>query len=99
MRPTTVAAMTSSQTGELKVPLPGGTWGFGFGVAVLTAPDPSATPSAAGTWQWMGAYGHHFWVDPSAKLTVVVLTNTACAGMAGEFPDAVRRAVYGSAQP
>ncbi|WP_437627797.1 serine hydrolase domain-containing protein [Sorangium sp. So ce1151] len=99
LRPTTVAAMTSSQTGELKVPLPGGTWGFGFGVAVLTAPDPSAAPSAAGTWQWMGAYGHHFWVDPSAKLTVVLLTNTAFAGMAGEFPDAVLRAVYGPAQP
>ncbi|WP_437867489.1 hypothetical protein [Sorangium sp. So ce363] len=45
------------------------------------------------------AYGNHFWVDPSAKLTVVVLTNTAFAGMLGEFPDAVRRAVYGPAQP
>ena len=89
--------MTSNQTGQLKVQQAGGTWGFGFGAAVLTAPDPSTMPSAAGTWQWMGAYGSHFWVDPSAKLTVVVLTNTAFAGMLGEFPDAVRRAVYGRA--
>ncbi|WP_437692927.1 serine hydrolase [Sorangium sp. So ce176] len=51
------------------------------------------------TWQWSGAYGHHFWVDPGAKLTVVVLTNTAFAGMVGELPDAVRRAVQGPAQP
>ncbi|WP_437915054.1 serine hydrolase domain-containing protein [Sorangium sp. So ce302] len=99
LRPETAAAMTSNQTGQLKVQQAGGTWGFGFGAAVLTAPDPSTMPSAAGTWQWMGAYGNHFWVDPSAKLTVVVLTNTAFAGMVGEFPDAVRRAVYGPAQP
>ncbi|WP_437640464.1 serine hydrolase domain-containing protein [Sorangium sp. So ce854] len=99
LRPETTAAMTSNQIGALKLPLPGGTWRFGFGVSVLEAPDPSATPSAAGTWQWMGAYGHHFWVDPSAKLTAVVLTNTAFAGMMGEFPDAVRRAVYGPTQP
>ncbi|WP_437310880.1 serine hydrolase domain-containing protein [Sorangium sp. So ce388] len=97
LRPATVAAMTSNQVGELKVPQPGGTWGFGFGFAVLKAPEPGAMPSAAGTWQWGGAYGNHFWVDPSAKLTVVILTNTAFAGMQGAFPDAVRGAVYGAA--
>ncbi|HTN84394.1 MAG TPA: serine hydrolase domain-containing protein, partial [Sorangium sp.] len=99
LRPATVQAMTSNQTGELEVQQPGGKWGFGFGFAVLKAPDPGTMPSAAGTWQWGGAYGSNFWVDPSAKLTVVVLTNTAFAGMTGEFPDAVRRAVYGTAQP
>ncbi|AUX25031.1 uncharacterized protein SOCEGT47_055730 [Sorangium cellulosum] len=99
LRPATTATMTSNQIGALKLPHPGGAWDFGFGVAVLTEPDPSTMPSAAGTWQWFGAYGHHFWVDPSAKLTVVVLTNTAFAGMQGEFPDAVRRAVYDPAQP
>ncbi|WP_437815301.1 serine hydrolase domain-containing protein [Sorangium sp. So ce1078] len=99
LRPETAAAMTSNQIGEIPVPQPGGTWGFGFGFAVLKTPDPSTMPSAPGTWHWGGAYGSHFWVDPSAKLTVVVLTNTALAGMAGEFPDAVRRAVYAPAQP
>lgn len=62
-------------------------------------PDRLAVPYGDASPQWMGAYGHHFWVDPSAKLTVVVLTNTAFAGMVGEFPDTVRRAVYGPAQP
>ncbi|WP_437939023.1 serine hydrolase domain-containing protein [Sorangium sp. So ce341] len=99
LRPATAQAMTSNQTGDLEVQQPGGKWGFGFGFAVLKAPDPGTMPSAAGTWQWGGAYGSNFWVDPSAKLTVIVLTNTALAGMAGEFPDAVRRAVYGQAQP
>ncbi|WP_437486879.1 serine hydrolase domain-containing protein [Sorangium sp. So ce1014] len=99
LRPATAAAMTSNQIGEIQVQQPGGTWGFGFGFAVLKTPDPAAMPSGAGTWQWGGAYGNHFWVDPNAKLTVVVLTNTAFAGMQGEFPDAVRRAVHGPAQP
>ncbi|WP_437737467.1 serine hydrolase domain-containing protein [Sorangium sp. So ce1335] len=99
LRPETAAAMTSNQIGKLRVPLLGEAWGFGFGVAVLTEPEQGAAPSAVGTWQWSGAYGHHFWVDPGAKLTVVVLTNTAFAGMVGEFPDAIRRAVHGPAQP
>jgi CubicO group peptidase (beta-lactamase class C family) len=34
-------------------------------------------------------------VDPVARLSVVALTNTAVAGMTGDFPDAVIRAVYG----
>ncbi|AUX40991.1 serine hydrolase [Sorangium cellulosum] len=98
LRPETAAAMTSNQVGNLKVQQPGGTWGFGFGFAVLQQPDQTM-PSAAGTWQWAGAYGTHFWVDPNARLTVVVLTNTALAGMQGEYPEAIRRAIYGAAQP
>jgi hypothetical protein len=37
----------------------------------------------------------HFFVDPAQKLTVIVLTNTALAGMSGAFPDALLEAVYG----
>lgn len=98
LRPATAAAMTSNQVGDFEVPQGGGTWGFGFGFAVLKKPDPSAMPSAAGTFQWGGVYGNSFWVDPSAKLTVVVLTNTAIAGMRGAFPDAIRSAAYGLPQ-
>jgi hypothetical protein len=37
----------------------------------------------------------HWFVEPSANLTVVVLTNTAIAGAIGDFPAAVRDAVDG----
>jgi CubicO group peptidase (beta-lactamase class C family) len=94
LKPATAAAMASNQTGDLSLPLPGGIWGFGFGASVLRVPAPGR-PEAAGTWQWGGVYGNHFWVDPSAKLSVVLLTNTAIAGMLGAFPDAVHDAVYG----
>jgi hypothetical protein len=36
----------------------------------------------------------NFWVDPAAGISVVALPNTAVAGMTGDFPMALRRAVY-----
>jgi CubicO group peptidase (beta-lactamase class C family) len=44
---------------------------------------------------WCGVYGNHFFVDPAQKVTVIVLTNTALAGMTDAFPDALLEAVYG----
>ena len=35
-------------------------------------------------------------VDPARELSVVMLSNTAVAGMIGPFPDAVRDAIYAS---
>lgn len=96
LKSSTAAMMTSNQVGALDVPiLPGGNWGWSFGFAVLESPDPQATPQSAGTYRWGGVYGNHFFVDPAQKLTVIVLTNTALAGMAGAFPDALLEAVYG----
>ncbi|SHO64409.1 CubicO group peptidase, beta-lactamase class C family [Pseudoxanthobacter soli DSM 19599] len=70
-------------------------WTFGVGAAVLIDPAPTATPQPAGTFAWGGAYGHSWFVDPVNGVTVVALTNTAIAGMAGAFPDGIRDAVYG----
>jgi CubicO group peptidase (beta-lactamase class C family) len=93
---TTAAAMTTNQVGDLDVPIvPGGKWGWSFAFAVLESPDPQATAQSAGTYRWGGVYGNNFFVDPAQKLTVVVLTNTALAGMSGAFPDAMQEAVYG----
>jgi hypothetical protein len=33
-------------------------------------------------------------VDPRRELSVVLLTNTAVAGMVGPLPDAIRDAIY-----
>ncbi|AKT43602.1 serine hydrolase [Chondromyces crocatus] len=98
LRPATAAAMTSNQIGSLEVEQEGGRWGFGYGFAVLKQAEGGGMPSGAGTVQWGGVYGNHFWVDPAASLTVVVLTNTALAGMAGPFPASIRHAVYEALQ-
>jgi CubicO group peptidase (beta-lactamase class C family) len=69
-------------------------WSFGFGAAVLFDPARSGTPQSAGTWQWDGAYGHKWFVDPERELSVVALSNTAFEGMNGAFTTDVRDAVY-----
>ena len=68
--------------------------GFGFGGAIVIDPVAAKTPQTAGTMYWGGVWGHTWFIDPAKKLTVIVFTNTAPAGMAGEFPDGLRDAVY-----
>ena len=71
-------------------------WGFGYGWAVLDDPALADTPQSAGTLQWGGVYGHSWFVDPTAELTVVAMTNAAFEGMCGPFTLHVRDAVYGA---
>lgn len=90
----TVARMMRSQIGDLPVDVRGPGWSFGYGWSVLTDPAAAETPQHAGTIQWGGVYGHSWFVDPVAGLTVIGLTNTAIAGMTGAFPAAIRDALY-----
>jgi len=88
-------AMTHNQVGNILVTAAGKGWGWGLGFAVLKDPTPTHSPLTPGSWQWGGAYGSSYWVDPKEKLTVVALTNTAVEGMSGQFAQDVKRAVYG----
>ena len=49
----------------------------------------------AGTLLWGGVYGHVWFVDRAARLSVVALTDTAFEGMIGGFTVEIQRAVYG----
>jgi CubicO group peptidase (beta-lactamase class C family) len=90
------ADMRSNQIGELRLTAAQQpAWAFGFGVAVLMEPALAGTPHSAGTWQWGGAYGHHWYVDPANRVTVVAMTNTALEGMTGSFVGELMEAVYG----
>ncbi|MEQ8398454.1 serine hydrolase domain-containing protein [Thalassobaculum sp.] len=92
-----VAALTTNHVGDMAHQGIGAGWGFGLGVAVLVDPVAAATPQTAGTWRWGGVYGHNWFVDPAAGLTVVTMTNTAVSGMNGPIREAVRDAVYAAA--
>jgi CubicO group peptidase (beta-lactamase class C family) len=94
LKPETAAAMMQNQIGGLAGPMPG--LGFGFGGAVVVDPDAAKSPQSAGTWMWGGVYGHSWFVDPSRKLTVILLTNTAPEGLMGKVTADVREAVYTS---
>lgn len=69
-------------------------WGFGYGWAVLRDPVLAKVPQTKGTMQWGGVYGNFWMVDPTRKLTVVLMTNTAFEGMAGKLPIEIRDAMY-----
>ncbi len=94
LKPATVAEMMKDQVGPQAAPQGPG-WGFGYGWAVLDDPTVAKTPQGAGTIAWGGVYGHNWFVDPSKRLTVVIMTNTAFEGMNGPFTKEVRDAVYG----
>lgn len=90
-------AETTQRMVEDQVPLltagdPGN--GFGFGFGVVRDPDVARTPKGAGSWGWGGIYGTTFWVDPTAHLSVVALTNTALEGITGPFATEIVDAVY-----
>src|SRR5262249_10644101 len=94
LKPESVTQMMRSQIGDLAVDNRGPGWSFGYGWAVLQDPAAAATPQPAGAIGWGGVYGHCWFVDPVARLTVIGLTNTAVAGMTGAFPMSIRDAVY-----
>jgi CubicO group peptidase (beta-lactamase class C family) len=89
-----VEALTSNAIGDVPANGLADGWRFGFGLSVLSDPGRAGVPHSDGTWLWGGVYGGSWFVDPDRRLTVVVLTNTAVAGMMGPFPDAIRDAVY-----
>lgn len=94
LQPETAAAMMENQIGKVVGPALG--QGFGYGGAVVVDPVAGNTPHSAGTWLWSGIYGHAWFVDPSRKLTVILLTNTALEGMWGKVTTDLRDAVYAS---
>jgi CubicO group peptidase (beta-lactamase class C family) len=97
LKQSTVDLMATNAIGDIPIMLPGR--GFGLGWAVLKDPTVAATPQTPGSWTWGGVYGNAWFVDPAQELSVVIVTNTAIAGMTGAFPDAIRDAVYGAIQP
>ncbi|WP_421723940.1 serine hydrolase domain-containing protein [Bauldia sp.] len=69
--------------------------GFGYLSAIATDPDRANAPYTPGTARWGGLYGHSWFIDRTAGLSVVSLTNTAVEGCMGQFPDDIASAVYG----
>jgi CubicO group peptidase (beta-lactamase class C family) len=97
LRAETARAMTRNAVGEVSVPLSGRDgWGFGLGVAVLKSARAAGDRSHDGTWGWGGVYGTSFFVDPAARMSVVVMTNTGVTGTGGPYIDAIQAAIYDS---
>jgi CubicO group peptidase (beta-lactamase class C family) len=87
-----VAQLSTVKPGDFEVTIPGWRWALGW--PVLVDPSRTGTPQSPGSWLWGGVYGNSWFVDLRRELSVVLLTNTAVAGMAGALPDAIRDAIY-----
>jgi CubicO group peptidase (beta-lactamase class C family) len=79
LSPKTIAYMTSNHTapGSNVVPgpyyLPGAGFGFGLGFAVRTEAGVSPQIGSVGEYNWSGAGGTTFWIDPKEDLFVVFM--------------------------
>lgn len=64
--------------------------GIGAGLLMRVVVDPAAagSPLPAGAFGWSGAYGTHFWIEPSSGVSAVWMINLTNAGGAGS-PDAL----------
>jgi CubicO group peptidase (beta-lactamase class C family) len=89
-----VAALTADAAPGLEIDLSGPGWGFGLGVSHLRDPVAAGAPMAPGSWGWGGVYGTSFWVDPTAGLSAVALTNTCLEGTNGDFSQEIVGAAY-----
>jgi CubicO group peptidase (beta-lactamase class C family) len=76
--PKTIAMMTSDHIGAGvntgSAYLPGEGYGFGLGFAVRKETGLSPIPGTAGDYNWGGAGGTAFWVDPKENMFVVYMS-------------------------
>jgi CubicO group peptidase (beta-lactamase class C family) len=75
--PKTIAYMTADHLGSAVTPgplyLPGPGFGFGLGFAVRKDAGVSPLPGTVGEYNWGGAAGTFFWVDPKEDLFVIYM--------------------------
>jgi CubicO group peptidase (beta-lactamase class C family) len=73
--PKTIAYMTSDHTAGVITPgpyyLPAPGYGFGLGFAVRKEAGVATSPGSVGDYNWGGAGGTYFWVDPKENMFVV----------------------------
>lgn len=83
-----------NQTGSLRETIDPGHGFTHLSVAVLSDPKAAKSPCAKGTICWGGVFGHAWFIDRAAELSLLIMTNTAGEGSGGNFPNDIRDAVY-----
>jgi CubicO group peptidase (beta-lactamase class C family) len=71
---------------------------WGLSMRVITKADGCGRPLEPDSYGWSGAFGTHFWIDPTRNLVAIYATNLTTAGGAGavtarEFEADVMRAL------
>ncbi|GAA4432383.1 serine hydrolase domain-containing protein [Ravibacter arvi] len=90
MSPTTVKMFTANQIGHLTE----GKNNFSLGFGITTEAQALKLPMAAGTFDWGGAFGTQYWVDPVEGIVGVVITQKQPSSWGGELSGKFKAAVY-----
>jgi len=93
---TTVRLMTADHLGDIKpaIPLLAPGYGFGLGFAIRRADGLNGVAGSAGEYNWGGAGGTMFWVDPREQLVAVLMTQAQPGPWQREFRELFRQLVY-----
>jgi CubicO group peptidase (beta-lactamase class C family) len=94
--PKTLEYMTSDHLGSsvatTPLYLPGAGYGFGLGFAVRKTAGESHAMAPAGEYNWGGAGGTYFWMDPKHNMYVIYMMQSP--KMRGPYRSVLRNMVY-----
>ena len=95
LSPKSVQLMTADHAGHLAGGFGNPGYGFGLGVAVALDPGTIGELSSAGEYNWGGAAGTRFWVDPQEELIGVFMVQSVPhrTRLGSEFRNLVYQAV------
>lgn len=95
LSPKSVQLMTADHTGHLLHDMDSPGYGFGLGFAVALDPGAIGELSSAGEYNWGGAAGTSFWVDPQEELIGVFMVQSIPhrTRLGSEFKNLVYQAV------
>jgi CubicO group peptidase (beta-lactamase class C family) len=98
--PRTLAFMTADHLGgsvaTTPLYLPGPGYGFGLGFAVRKVDGESAYNAPAGEYNWGGAGGTYFWVDPRTNMFVLLMMQSPKQRVA--YRSVLRNMVYAAVE-
>ncbi len=92
LSPTTVRLMTTNQLSDLKDTKNNFSLGFG----ITTAGQAARTPVSEGSFDWGGAFGSNYWVDPVEGIVGIYMVQKAPNSVGGEVIGKFKAAVYQS---
>ncbi len=90
LKPSTVALMTQNQIGDVNQ----GLNKFGLGFSIVTPAGAAQTGQSVGSYEWGGAFGTDYWVDPKEHLVVLIYTQKFPHNNTPDLVPRFRKAVY-----
>ncbi|AMR28760.1 serine hydrolase [Hymenobacter psoromatis] len=90
LKPSTVALMTQNQIGDVSQ----GLNKFGLGFSIVTPAGAAQTGQSVGSYEWGGAFGTDYWVDPKKHLVVLLYTQKFPHNNTPDLVPRFRKAVY-----